>query len=57
VYSDIGEDNIQMAFLWPITIWFILGYLIFYGIKKYAIALCEIIYQIKHKEDEDDNDN
>ena len=54
VYDDIDLDAIGVLLFWPLTIWFPLGYLLCLKFKKYAIAITEILYQINHKEDEDD---
>lgn len=51
-YGDIDDfDNLWIVLFWPLTIWFALGYLLYLKLKKYAIALTEIIYQTNHKED------
>ena len=50
-YDDIDEDFIGMLFAWPLTIWVALGYLLYLKLKKYAIAITEILYQINHKEE------
>ena len=52
-YNNI-DSSVEVSFLWPITIWLILGYLLSLKLKKYAIAITEILYQINHKEDKDD---
>lgn len=54
VYDDIDADNIAVSLLWPLTIWFALVYLLYLKLKKYAIAITEILYQINHKENKDD---
>lgn len=51
-YEDAG-GNIVVALFWPIAIWFVLGYLLYLKLKKYAVAITEILYQINHKERED----
>ena len=51
VYDDIDSDFILGSLLWPIFIWIVLGYLLYSKLKKYAIAITEILYQINHKED------
>ena len=56
VYDDIDFDNVWISLVWPLTLWVPLGYLLFLKLKKYAIALTEILYQINHKEDEDDGE-
>lgn len=56
VYNDIDSDFISGSLLWPISIWFLLGYLLYLKLKKYAIAITEILYQINHKENKDGND-
>lgn len=51
-YDDFNsDDNIVFVSIWPITIWFALGYLLYLKLRKYAIALTEVLYQINHKED------
>ena len=49
-YDDTGS-NFMVSFVWPITIWFVLGNLLYLKLKKYAIAITEVLYQINHKED------
>ncbi len=51
-YDDTDLDHIDVLF-WPLTIWLALGYLLYLKLKKYAIAITEVLYQINHKEDED----
>lgn len=53
-YDDIDMDYLWVALVWPLTIWFVLVYLLYLKLKKYAIAITEILYQINHKEDEDE---
>ena len=53
VYDDFVADSIIVSLAWPLTIWFALGYLLYLKLKKYAIAITEILYQINHKEDKD----
>ena len=53
-YDDTNLDNIGISFLWPLAIWFALGYLLYLKLKKYAIAITEVLYQINHKENEDE---
>lgn len=50
-YKDIDEANMVVSLCWPLTIWFVLGYLLYLKLKKYAIAITEVLYQINHKED------
>lgn len=50
-YDDILLTDIMASFLWPLTIWLLLAYLLYFKFKKYAIAITEIIYQANHKED------
>ncbi len=57
VYDDIDLDHFGVSLLWPITIWFALGYLLYLKLIKYAIAITEILYQINHREGEDGNDD
>lgn len=57
VYDDIDVDHLGILLAWPLTIWFALGYLLYLKLKKYAIAITEILYQINHKENKDDKDN
>lgn len=53
-YDFFDESDIVFAFIWPLSIWFAGTYLIFLHLKKYAIAITEILYQINHdKENED----
>lgn len=53
--NDDIDSNFAYSFLWPLTIWSVLGYLLYLKLKKYAIAITEILYQINHKENEDGN--
>ncbi len=53
VYDDF-DNNLWVSFFWPLTIWFALGYLLCLKLKKYAIAITEVLYQINHKEDQDE---
>lgn len=53
VYDD-NADLLGASVVWPITIWFALGYLLYLKFKKYAIAITEILYQINHKENKDE---
>ena len=53
-YDDIDANNIGASLLWPLSIWFVLGYLLYLKLKKYAIAITEVLYQINHKEGEDE---
>lgn len=48
-YDDIDTDNLGVSLFWPLTIWFALGYLLYLKLKKYAIAITEVLYQINHK--------
>ena len=50
VYDNIDEDNLWVSAVWPLSIWFVLGYLLYLKLKKYAIAITEVLYQINHKE-------
>ena len=52
-YDDIDIGDIFASFVWPLTIWFQLGYLLWLKLKKYAIAITEVLYQINHKENEE----
>ena len=54
VYDDNDVEYFMVALVWPISIWFPLGYLLYLKIKKYAIAITEILYQINHKENKDE---
>ena len=56
VYDDIDTDYLWILLIWPLTFWIPLGFLLYLKLKKYAIALTEILYQINHKEDEDDGE-
>lgn len=56
-YEDIDEANIGISVAWPATIWFIAGYLLYMKLKKFSIAIVEILYQMNHKEDKDDDKN
>ena len=51
---DDDDSKFGPALVWPIYIWFLLGYLLFLKLKKYAIAITEVLYQINHKENKDD---
>lgn len=53
VYDGIDSDDVVIALFWPITIWLALGYLLYLKLKKYAIAIVEVLYQMNHKEDKD----
>ena len=53
-YDDIDLAQLGVVLVWPLTIWFALGYLLYLKLKKYAIAITEVLYQINHKEDKDD---
>lgn len=53
-YDDIDTSLIGVSLAWPITIWFALGYLLYLKLKKYAIAITEVLYQISHKEEKHD---
>ena len=53
-YDDIDDANFGTAFFWPISIWFLIGYLLYFNFKKFSIAIVEILYQVNHKEDEDE---
>lgn len=53
VYGYGVSENFAASLCWPITIWIVLGYLLYLKYKKYAIAITETLYQIKHKEDHD----
>ena len=57
VYSDIDVGDFIISFLWPVTIWLILGYLLYIKLKKYVIAITEVLYQINHKENKDADNN
>ena len=52
-YDDIDSNHIANSLIWPITIWLALGYLLCSKLKKYAITVTEILYQINHKENDD----
>lgn len=54
VYEYIDEDDIGAAFLWPVTIWFVVGYILYMKLKKLSIAIVEVLYQVNHKEDKDE---
>ena len=54
VYDDIDLEYLGILLAWPLTIWIILGYLLYLKLKKYAIAITEILYQINHKGDKKD---
>lgn len=56
-YDDIDSDHIANSLIWPITIWLPLGYLLCSKLKKYAIAITEVLYQINHKENKNENNN
>lgn len=56
VYDDIDLEYLWIALLWPLTIWFALVYLLYLKLKKYAIAITEVLYQINHKENKDDGE-
>lgn len=51
-YDDFS-NSFGPSFVWPLSIWFALGYLLYLKLKKYAIAITEVLYQINHKEKED----
>lgn len=53
-YKDIDESNFGIAFAWPVTIWFLIGYILFLKFKKFSIAIVEILYQVNHKENKDE---
>lgn len=53
-YEDIDESDIGIIFAWPLTILFIGGYLMILKLKKYAIAITEVLYQIHHNEEDKD---
>lgn len=57
-YDDIDPNNLGFSLFWPLTICIALGYLINLKLKKklkkYAIAITEVLYQINHKEDKDE---
>ena len=53
-YDDIDSDHLGVSLVWPLTIWFALGYILYLKLKKYAIAITEVLYQINHKENKDD---
>ena len=50
VYEDIDFGHFGISLGWPLAIWFVLGYLLCLKLKKYAIAMTEVLYQINHKE-------
>lgn len=52
-YDDIDSD-FGASLVWPLSIWILLGFLLHLKLKKYAIAITEVLYQINHKEDKDD---
>lgn len=52
-YDNNIESNFYCSLVWPLGIWFILVYLLSLKLKKYAIAITEVLYQINHKEDKD----
>lgn len=49
-YDDIDSEDFWLILVWPLTIWILLGYLLYLKLKKYAIAITEVLYQINHKE-------
>ena len=49
-YDDIEPDYFFVSLAWPISIWFVLVFLLYLKLKKYAIAITETLYQINHKE-------
>lgn len=51
-YEDIDESTIGISVAWPATIWFIVGYLLYLKLRKFSIAIVEILYHVNHKEDE-----
>lgn len=53
-YDDIDLINLGISLGWPLAIWFVLGYLLCLKLKKYAIAMTEVLYQINHKENKDE---
>ena len=54
IYDDIDLEYLGISVVWPLTIWFALGYLLYLKLKKFAIAITEVLYQINHKENEED---
>lgn len=50
-YEDIDESNIGISIAWPATIWFLVGFLLYLKLKKFSIAIVEILYHVNHKED------
>ena len=54
VYEDIDTAIFGASFVWPITIWFVAIYLLYMKLKKFSIAIVEILYQVNHKEDKDE---
>lgn len=54
VYDDIDPEHIEISLFWPLSIWIVLGCLLYLKLKKYAIAITEILYQINHKENKDE---
>ena len=54
-YGDINGDDFWVILLWPLTMWLALGYLLILKLKKYAIAITEVLYQINHKETKNDD--
>lgn len=55
-YDFFDESDIIIGFIWPLSIWFIGTYLLYLKLKKYAIAITEVLYQINHKENKDDGE-
>lgn len=60
--SSMAYDDIDAYFLfslvWPLTICYALGRLLYLKFKKYAIAITEFLYKINHiKENENENNN
>lgn len=56
VYEYMDGDDIEFAFFWPLTIWFVVGYILYMKLKKLSIAIVETLYQVNHKEDEDEDE-
>lgn len=55
-YDDIDSD-FGVSLIWPLSILVLLVYLLYLKFKKYAIAITEVLYQINHKENENENNN
>lgn len=51
VYDDFRE-HFCFSLGWPLTIWFMLGYLLYLKLGKCTIATTEFIYQITHNKED-----